>query len=100
MPKTIKMLKDFAVAKDGFTVERWKEGEVHEDVPDALADDLLHDTTLAASLVTGNKAADEKAEAAVLMAQEKQAEELAAQKALADAAAMAALQAARTAPAG
>jgi hypothetical protein len=63
MSKNIKMLKDFCVAPDGFTVEKWKNGELKQNVPDELADELLHSSTIAAVEVTGDARIDARAEA-------------------------------------
>lgn len=41
MPKTIKMTQDFPVAPNGFDTTVWHEGEVHEDVIDQLAGELI-----------------------------------------------------------
>ena len=79
MPKTIKLLEDRFVAPDGFTVEKWLKGEVHENVPDAVADDLTHPLTLSAVEVTGDAKADSKAEAeSIAAAAQKAADDLAA----------------------
>lgn len=96
MAQTIKMLRDFRISQDGFTVENWKEGEIHENVPDALVNDLLHPTAFAAVVVTGNAKVDEAAELKMMSEIEAQEHEAAARKALDDAAAQAALEAART----
>lgn len=94
--KTIKMLKDFMVAVDGFTVVKWLKGEIKEDVPDHVADDLTHEQTLAAVEVTGNKKDDAAAEAEAVAAQKDKDDAEAAAKILEEAQVRAALEAAGT----
>jgi FKBP-type peptidyl-prolyl cis-trans isomerase len=100
MPKTIKMLKDFAVSPNGYDVEKWLKGEVKRNVPDALADDLIHEQTLAAIEVTGDKKADAEAEEDAHAEAERRAKEAAAAEAAKEAAAKAALDAAKAASGG
>lgn len=100
MPKTIKMLKDFPVSPNGYDVEKWLKGEVKRNVPDALADDLTHDQTLAAIEVTGDRAADKQAEVDATAEAERRAKEAAVADAAKEAAAKAALEAAKAASGG
>ncbi len=73
----IKMLKDFKVAPDGYTVETWHEGEIKE-APLALAADLCHSSTVAAVEWTGDKKTDDAALAAAAIAAKKLADQAAA----------------------
>ncbi|WP_159728376.1 hypothetical protein [Methylosinus sp. Ce-a6] len=100
MPKTIKMLKNFSVSPNGYDVEKWLKGEVKRNVPDALADDLTDEQTLAAIEVTGDKKADAEAEDGAKAEAERRAKEAAAAEALKEAAAKAALDAAKNAGGG
>jgi hypothetical protein len=98
MPKTIKLLEDRFVAADGFTVEKWLKGEVRENVPDAVADDLTHPLTLSAIEVTGNDKADAKAEDAALAAAAQKAADIAEAATLQAASEQAALKAVKAPP--
>jgi hypothetical protein len=73
MPKTITMLRDFPVARDGIKVEKWLNGETYPDVADDLADDLI--AAHHAIEVTGDKIADEDAADAARLAIEAEAAE-------------------------
>ena len=56
MPKNIKMLKDTAVSPNGYDVEKWLAGEVHYDVRDDVAADLMDPATGAAVEVAAETA--------------------------------------------
>lgn len=90
MPKTIEMLRDMAVSPRGYDNEKWLKGEVHENVPDALADDLTAPQTLAAIEVTGDAKTDAAAKKEAGAAAHALAQSQAEAAALADAAAQAA----------
>jgi hypothetical protein len=97
MPKNIKMLRDHHVSLHGYDVEKWLAGEIHRDVPDALADDLTHPQTLAAIEITGDKKTDAAAQSDAEAEAKARAEEAVAAEALKEAAAKAALEAAKAA---
>jgi len=97
MPKTLKMLRNHKVSLHGYDVEDWLKGEIHENVPDGLADDLTHPQTLAAIEITGDKKADAAAQSDAEAEAKARADEAAAAEALKEAAAKAALDAAKAA---
>lgn len=86
------MLRDFAVSPNGHQVEKWLNGEVHDNVPEALAEDLI--VSLIAVEVTGNRKRDEQLEAEAIGALEEDAKRAQVAAAVAAAAKDAALEAA------